>query len=143
MAGFQTYQQESEMAPQFFQMSGQGPAPVPGHNMPVLDVAAAEQFMDSCQQQGLQIPAAIRSALQATVDTSKDVQERQAMTQLQAAKNSLQQHIQHYEKVRQSKVALDNQWSTFVTAFVNHFEAEKKNTTTLQTTKSSSKPISR
>ena len=55
-------------------MSGQGPAPVPGHNMPVLDVAAAEQFMDSCQQQGLQIPAAIRSALRTAAEASQKAQ---------------------------------------------------------------------
>ena len=58
--------------------------------MPSLDVAAAELFLSDCQQQGLQIPEAIRSALQATVDTTKDHQGRQAITDLQAAKNSLQ-----------------------------------------------------
>ena len=48
------------------------------------------------------------------------------MTDLQAAKNSLQTHMQHYEKVRQSKIALDHQWENFVNAFLSHFEAEKK-----------------
>ena len=100
MAGFQTYQQESEVAPQFFKMSGQGPAPVPGHNMPVLDVAAAEQFMDNCQQQGLQISAAIRSALRTAAEASQKAQSHTKYTS---------HRLPHGVRSKQRKVAFSDE----------------------------------
>ncbi len=94
------YQLDTAATPQFFNMSGQGPAPVPGHNMPVLDVAAAEQFMDSCQQQGLQIPAAIRSALRTAAEASQKAQSHTKYTS---------HRLPHGVRSKQRKVAFSDE----------------------------------